>query len=131
MIRYYKLFDLLNRKGMKRSDLRQILSPNTVAKLSKGANLNTDVIDKICLFLHCQPNDIMEVVEVIDTLDDTSKVLSKPLIFDEGMPDDMEPIEYEERFVESIPKGATETESDEEGMTERHYIPSENDNPFV
>ena len=63
MIRYYKLFDLLNRRGMKKSDLREILAPKTIAKLSKGANLNTDVIDKICLFLHCQPSDIMEVIE--------------------------------------------------------------------
>ncbi len=36
MVRYYKLFDLLNRKGLKKSDLRKILSPNTVAKLLKG-----------------------------------------------------------------------------------------------
>lgn len=63
MIRYYKLFDLLNRRGMKKSDLREILAPKTIAKLSKGANLNTDVIDKICLFLNCQPSDIMEVIE--------------------------------------------------------------------
>lgn len=66
MIRYYKLFDLLNRRGMKKSDLREILAPKTIAKLSKGANLNTDVIDKICLFLKCQPSDIMEVVEYVD-----------------------------------------------------------------
>lgn len=63
MIRYYRLFDLLNRRGMKKSDLREIISPKTIAKLSKGENLNTDVIDKICLFLNCQPEDIMEVIE--------------------------------------------------------------------
>ena len=63
MIRYYRLFDLLNRRGMKKSDLRTIISPKTIAKLSKGENLNTDVIDKICLFLECQPEDIMEVIE--------------------------------------------------------------------
>lgn len=63
MIRYYRLFDLLNRRGMKKSDLRTILSPNTIAKLSKGENVNTDVIDKICLYLNCQPENIMEVVE--------------------------------------------------------------------
>lgn len=62
-IKYYKLFDLLNRRNMKKSDLLEIISSKTIAKLSKGANLNTDVIDKICLHLHCQPNDIMEVIE--------------------------------------------------------------------
>lgn len=62
MIKYHKLFDLLNRKGMKKSDLLTILSSKTIAKLSKGANLTTDVIDKICIELECQPSDIMEVV---------------------------------------------------------------------
>lgn len=62
MIKYHKLFDLLNRRGMKKSDLLTILSSKTIAKLSKGANINTDVIDKICILLECQPSDIMEVV---------------------------------------------------------------------
>ena len=63
MIRYYKLFDLLNRLGMKKSDLRQILSSSTVAKLSKGEYISGEAIEKICKFLHCQPGDIMEYVE--------------------------------------------------------------------
>lgn len=62
MIRYYKLFDLLNRRGMKKSDLRKILSGKTVAKLSKGENITTEVINQICIFLHCQPSDIMECI---------------------------------------------------------------------
>ena len=62
MIKYHKLFDLLNRRGMKKSDLLTILSSKTIAKLSKGANITTDVIDKICIELECQPSDIMEVV---------------------------------------------------------------------
>lgn len=63
MIRYYKLFDLLNRLGMKKSDLRQILSSSTVAKLSKGEYISGEAIEKICKFLHCQPGDIMEYIE--------------------------------------------------------------------
>jgi putative transcriptional regulator len=59
-IRYYKLFDLLNRKGMKKSDLREILSPGTVAKLSKGEYISGEVVEKLCRFLNCQPGDIME-----------------------------------------------------------------------
>lgn len=62
MIRYYKLFDLLNRRGMNKSSLLEILSSKTIAKLSKGENINTDVIDRICLFLGCQPSDIMEII---------------------------------------------------------------------
>lgn len=61
-IRYYKLFDLLNRKGMKKSDLRSIISPKTVAKLSKGEYISGEAIEKICIFLHCQPGDIMELI---------------------------------------------------------------------
>lgn len=63
MIKYYKLFDLLNRKGLKKTDLLKILSSATVAKLSKGENVNTDVINKICKFLNVQPGDIMEYIE--------------------------------------------------------------------
>lgn len=59
-IKYYKLFDLLNRKGMKKTDLLEIISSPTLAKLSKGDVITTEVIQKICDFLECQPGDIME-----------------------------------------------------------------------
>ena len=76
MVRYYKLFDLLNRRGMKKSDLREILSPKTVAKLSKGEYLSGEVIEKICLFLRCQPGDIMEIVET-EQIDENLQVIKK------------------------------------------------------
>jgi putative transcriptional regulator len=60
MIKYYALFDLLNRRNMKRTDLLEVISSPTLAKLSKGQNVNTDIIDKLCNFLNCQPADIME-----------------------------------------------------------------------
>ena len=66
MIKYYKLFDLLNRKGKKKTDLLELMSSRTLAKLSKGETVSSEIIDKICLFLDCQPNDIMEVFEVIE-----------------------------------------------------------------
>lgn len=66
MIKYYKLFDLLNRKGMKKTDLYKIMSGPTVTKLSKGEVVKTEIIDKICSFLNCQPADIMEYVEDTD-----------------------------------------------------------------
>ena len=62
MIRYYKLNDLLNRRGMKKTDLLDIISSPTLAKLSKGETIKTDVIDRICKKLNCQPADIMEYV---------------------------------------------------------------------
>lgn len=79
MIRYYKLFDLLNRRGMKKSDLRTIISSRTVAKLSKGEIITTEVIDKICLFLGCQPSDIMEIVSE-ETDGTTTKIKKISLI---------------------------------------------------
>lgn len=69
MIVYYKLFDLLNRKGMKKSDLCAVVSSKTVAKLSKAKPLEMNSIVKICIFLDCQPGDIMEFVR-----DDTKGV---------------------------------------------------------
>ena len=62
MIRYYKLNDLLNRRGMKKTDLLDIISSPTLAKLSEGETIKTDVIDRICKKLNCQPADIMEYV---------------------------------------------------------------------
>ncbi len=81
MIRYYKLFDLLNRRGMKKSDLRTIISSRTVAKLSKGEIITTEVIDKICLFLGCQPSDIMEVVS--EETDGTTTKIKKDYLTNE------------------------------------------------
>lgn len=80
MIRYYKLFDLLNRRGMKKTDLLQNISAPTLAKISKGKNIQTDVIDKICIALGCQPGDIMEVVEEIDIKPMGMKTIRKTTI---------------------------------------------------
>lgn len=64
MLRYYKLFDLLNRRGLKKTDLFQIagLTSPTLAKLSKGATISSETINKICKGLNCQPGDIMEYI---------------------------------------------------------------------
>ena len=51
MIRYYKLFDMLNRKGLKKTDLLNVLTSGTLAKLGKGNNIRMDMLDKICSFL--------------------------------------------------------------------------------
>lgn len=62
-IKYYKLFDILNRRGMKKTDLleKAKISSPTLAKLSKGDTITTEVIEKICLALNVQPGDIMEI----------------------------------------------------------------------
>ena len=64
MLRYYKLFDLLARRNLKKGYLVDEvgLSHTTAAKLSKGDPVNSDVIDRICRALSVQPGDIMEYV---------------------------------------------------------------------
>ena len=55
MMKYYKLFDLLTRRGMKKTDLLNVISAPTLAKLSKGESVTTDVLCKVCDFLGCKP----------------------------------------------------------------------------
>lgn len=64
MIKYYKLFDLLQRRGIRVIDLagQTKTSQATFAKMRKGQNINTDVICKICAALNVQPSDIMEYI---------------------------------------------------------------------
>ncbi len=65
-IRYYKLFDILQRRGMKKTDLLGVISSPTLAKLVKGETVRTDVIYNICVALGVQPGDIMEIVDESD-----------------------------------------------------------------
>lgn len=63
-IYYYKLFDLLNRRGIKKGELMQManISSPTMAKLSKNGIVQTDIINRICEALNAQPADIMEYI---------------------------------------------------------------------
>lgn len=62
MITYYKLLDMLNRRGMTRRDLMKAIgsSPNTITKISKNEPVNMKIINDICGALDCQPGDIIE-----------------------------------------------------------------------
>jgi DNA-binding Xre family transcriptional regulator len=62
-LRYYKLFDLLQRRGMKRTDLLKFISSPTLARIGKGESINTEIICRICAALDVQPGDIMEYAE--------------------------------------------------------------------
>ena len=67
-IKYYKLFDLMRSRGiMKNTALLKEeyggLSRPTLSKLERGETVRTDIIYKICVALHVQPGDIMEIPE--------------------------------------------------------------------
>jgi DNA-binding Xre family transcriptional regulator len=63
-VSYKKLWKLLIDKDMKKRDLREAakISSSSVAKLSKGENVNTDILVKICKALECDVADIMEIL---------------------------------------------------------------------
>lgn len=68
-ISYNKLWKLLIDKGMNKQDLGKIanISPASIAKLGKGANVTTDVLLKICEALDCNLEDIIETVKDDET----------------------------------------------------------------
>ena len=69
-ITYKKLWHLLLDKGMSRQDLRLKtgLSTASLAKLSQGENITTDVLLRICEALDCNITDIMETVRDEDEI---------------------------------------------------------------
>lgn len=66
MLSYAKLWVLLEKRGMKKTDLKKVISGNTIAKLGKNEPISSVVIEKICDFLKCQPGDIMEYISEED-----------------------------------------------------------------
>ena len=63
-ISYKKLFKLLIDRNMKKKDLCALasISSTSVAKLGKNQNVNTEILDKICVALECDVDDIMELI---------------------------------------------------------------------
>ncbi|AQU05375.1 XRE family transcriptional regulator [Dehalococcoides mccartyi] len=63
IISYNKLWKLLIDKKMNKRDLKEVsgVSTASIAKLSKGENITTDVLLKICKALNCDITDIMEI----------------------------------------------------------------------
>ncbi len=64
-MRYFKLFDILNRRGLKKKDLMEMtgITAPTMSKLNNGETITTEVLERICKALDVQPGDIMEHVE--------------------------------------------------------------------
>lgn len=85
MLSYGKLWILLESRGMKRTDLKEIMSGNTLAKLGKNETVSSDIIEKICAYLNCQPGDIMEYIseeqmkQAMTQFDSMTKVVAESL----------------------------------------------------
>lgn len=63
MIKYSKVFAIMEAKGIRQTDLRKAgIHPRTFQKLRESGLIRSDVIDGLCRLLDCQPGDIMEYV---------------------------------------------------------------------
>lgn len=62
-ISYKKLWKLLIDRDMKKKDLQKAagISSASITKLGKNENVNTEIIEKICVALDCDVRDIMEM----------------------------------------------------------------------
>lgn len=71
MISYNKLWKLLIDKELNKKELIKLsgVSSSSIAKLTKGQNVTTDVLCKICNALNCDFSEIMEyIIENDDNL---------------------------------------------------------------
>ena len=64
-ISYNKLWKMLIDQNMNKRDLAEKIGVSTasIAKLSKGANITTDVLLKICEAMNCRIEDILETID--------------------------------------------------------------------
>lgn len=63
-VSYNKLFALMQKKGIKKVDLRTRykINPKTVDSLVNNRSVTVDTIMQLCEILDCQPGDLMEYV---------------------------------------------------------------------
>lgn len=64
MLSYKPLFRLLLERDMSKTQLKNgvSLSPNVMSKLSKGEYVSMEVIERICKYLNCRIEDIVEIL---------------------------------------------------------------------
>jgi len=63
-IKFYKLLDVLNKRNLSKGDLKKLagISSVTMARISKGDSITTEVLNRICAALDIQPGELMEYV---------------------------------------------------------------------
>ena len=64
-ISYKRLWKLLIDRDLKKKDLPSLagISSASVTKLGKNENVNTEILEKICVALNCDISDIMEMTD--------------------------------------------------------------------
>ena len=62
---YNKLWKLLIDRDMSKKELaeKSNISPTSLSKLRKGANVNTEILLKICIALESDISEILEIVK--------------------------------------------------------------------
>lgn len=65
-VSYKKLWHMLLDLGMKKKDLQDGagLTPHAMRKLSRNEAITTDTIAKLCKFLNCKADDIMDFPDI-------------------------------------------------------------------
>ena len=63
-VNYSRLWDILNERGIMKTELIKDakISTNAMAKLGKNEDVRVGVLEKICLTLDCKLDDILEFV---------------------------------------------------------------------
>jgi DNA-binding Xre family transcriptional regulator len=63
-IKFYKLLDVLNKRNLSKGDLKKLagISSVTMARISKGDSITTEVLNRICAALDIQPGELMEYI---------------------------------------------------------------------
>lgn len=62
MISFKPLFRLLLEKDLKLKDLDGILPKSVTSKFNKNLHVTTSTLEKLCLFLECKIEDVIEIL---------------------------------------------------------------------
>ncbi len=65
---YKKLWKLLIDRDLKKKDLQEMagVSASSLAKMTRSENVNTDIIQRICIALNCDVGDVMGIETIND-----------------------------------------------------------------
>ncbi len=64
IFKYDKLWTILDERNMKKTDLirEAKITSNTMARLGKNEDVRLEALGRICVFLDCSLDDIVEIV---------------------------------------------------------------------